>query len=389
MNIAMYPGSFDPPTHGHFDLIRRAVCLFDHVHVVVAANPKKKPFLHPEERVSLLSSELAEVANATVSECSGLVADYANTVGARYLIRGVRNGCDLSSEIRLARGNQRLNPELKTVFFPPEIQCQSISSSILRMGLKAGIALCDFTTPRIAGYLTTASEKHRRLESRWYAVGIAVKAREGVWGRIFAELIERYERGNRAYHNLNHIGHCLNCLEEFDLPNDARSELSLAFWFHDVIVNPLRRDNERRSARLAVRRLKRAGIAEGVIQRVRELILMTKHHDSPSQDTWAKLFLDIDLAILSESEKKYEEYEAQIAQEYRYWPKAIFVRGRQRIVRQFLARDAIYQSEHFGHRESQARRNLASALGRPRVKKRRLAYADYVQKPVQENSIKK
>ena len=99
MNFAVYPGSFDPPTHGHLSVIRRAAGLFDHVFVLIASNPQKRPLLDSSDRVAMLRSELKPIPCVTVTRCQGFVADFAREAGARYLIRGVRTETDLAPKL--------------------------------------------------------------------------------------------------------------------------------------------------------------------------------------------------------------------------------------------------------------------------------------------------
>lgn len=362
MNIAVYPGSFDPPTNGHLSVIRRAAGLFDHVFVLIASNPQKRPLLDSTHRVEMLRSELKTMPCVTVAQCQGFVADFARKTGARYLIRGVRNETDLAEEIRMVDSNQTIDPGPQTVFFPPDRKNQSVSSTMLRMATKAGICLHRITSPGIATHLAISVPRHKKLQEHWYQLGMELDAKEKTWNRVFADLVRRYQSPHRKYHNLDHIKTCLQYLDRSDMPGRVRQELSLAFWFHDAVYHPLRRDNERRSAALAARRLRNAGFERPLIQRVKQLILMTRNHKVPPGEPWAELFADIDLAILSESSDRFAEYQTQIADEFGMLPKFKFQRGRRKVLNRLLSRDRIYLSPQFAHREGQARENLRKGL---------------------------
>jgi len=113
---AIYPGTFDPVTNGHADLIERAAKMFTEVIVGIAANPSKKPLFSLEERVELIKKVTAHLDNVEVIGFTGLLADFAENQGATVLIRGLRAVSDFEYEFQLANMNRRLNPDLESVF---------------------------------------------------------------------------------------------------------------------------------------------------------------------------------------------------------------------------------------------------------------------------------
>ena len=129
---AIYPGTFDPITNGHADLIERASRVFDEVIVGIAANPSKKPLFSLEERVSLISTVTSELDNVTVIGFSGLLAEFARTENATILIRGLRAVADFEYEFQLANMNRRLNPDLESVFLTPSEENSFISSTLVK-----------------------------------------------------------------------------------------------------------------------------------------------------------------------------------------------------------------------------------------------------------------
>lgn len=130
--IALYPGSFDPPTRGHEDLIRRAAALADRLVVAVVVNPNKQPMFSAAERTALLAAMVADVPNVTVGHFEGLVVDYARSTGATILVRGVRSVADFDSEQQMAQMNRHLHPGLDTVFLSPAPGLGHISSTLVR-----------------------------------------------------------------------------------------------------------------------------------------------------------------------------------------------------------------------------------------------------------------
>lgn len=129
---AIYPGTFDPITNGHADLIERASRMFDEVIVGIAANPSKKPLFSLEERVSLISTVTSQLDNVSVIGFSGLLAEFARTENSTILIRGLRAVADFEYEFQLANMNRRLNPDLESVFLTPSEENSFISSTLVK-----------------------------------------------------------------------------------------------------------------------------------------------------------------------------------------------------------------------------------------------------------------
>ena len=128
----IYPGTFDPITNGHLDLIERAAAMFDHVIVGIAASPSKKPLFDLNERVALTESITAHLSNVEIVGFSGLLVDFAKQYQANILVRGLRAVSDFEYEFQLANMNRRLMPELETVFLTPAEENSFISSTIVK-----------------------------------------------------------------------------------------------------------------------------------------------------------------------------------------------------------------------------------------------------------------
>lgn len=129
---AIYPGTFDPITNGHADLIVRAAKMFDHVVVAIASNPSKQPMFSLQERVDLVTEVMATLPNVSVTGFTGLLADFARQQQASILLRGLRAVRDFEYEFQLANMNRRLNPELESVFLTPSEANSFISSTLVK-----------------------------------------------------------------------------------------------------------------------------------------------------------------------------------------------------------------------------------------------------------------
>lgn len=137
MSVAVYPGSFDPITNGHLDIVRRAIGVFDRLVVAVLENPRKDPVLSIEERVSVIRRALAEApgleaGRIEVRSFDGLTVDFCRLVGARFIVRGLRAISDFEVELQLAHNNRRLAPEVDTVFFMTALEHAYVSSSLVK-----------------------------------------------------------------------------------------------------------------------------------------------------------------------------------------------------------------------------------------------------------------
>lgn len=182
-------------------------------------------------------------------------------------------------------------------------------------------------------------------------------------GPIYQDLVHRYSEPGRAYHNLGHIRHCLLELAVIPEPEDIDA-IEFALWFHDAIYDTKGNDNEEQSANLALDTAIRANLPTAFAGNVVELILATKHAAAPTSPA-TQLIVDIDLAILGQSESVFEEYEREIRVEYAWVPEQDFRKGRSAILAMFLGRERIYSTALFHDRyEARARENIAQSLQR-------------------------
>ncbi len=147
--IGLYAGSFDPPTRGHEDLIRRAAPLVDRLVVAIAVNPNKQPVLPLDERLSLFR-RIIELPNVTFEAFEGLLADRARALGATVLIRGVRNAADLGHEAPMAVMNRRLLPGLETIFLTPSPEVSFVSGTLVREVARFGGDVTPMVHPAVA-----------------------------------------------------------------------------------------------------------------------------------------------------------------------------------------------------------------------------------------------
>ena len=135
---AIYPGSFDPLTNGHLDLIARAATIFDHLVVAILRNSSKNPLFTVEERVAMLSEGIAEFDNVSVSTFDGLLVDFAREQKAHAVVRGIRAISDYEYEFQMALMNRRLSPDVETIFLMPDAKYSFVSSRLVKEVFRLG-----------------------------------------------------------------------------------------------------------------------------------------------------------------------------------------------------------------------------------------------------------
>ena len=150
MTTAVYPGTFDPITNGHYDLIERASRLFEKVVVAIAASPGKGPALDLDTRLELTRDVVAPLGNVEVVGFSGLMTDFMQAQNARVLLRGLRAVSDFEYELQLANMNRAQMPDLETVFLPPEVENSYISSTLVREISRLGGDISKHVHPNVA-----------------------------------------------------------------------------------------------------------------------------------------------------------------------------------------------------------------------------------------------
>lgn len=153
MRIAIYPGSFDPPTNGHCDIIRRSAKLFDRLIVAVAINPEKKYFFSIEERIAMLKEIVSEYGNIEVDHFDGLLVEYAAKTNAVTIIRGLRALSDFEYEFELALMNRHLNENVDTIFMMTDEHYSFIRSSLVKEVARLGGDISDKVPSVVERYL--------------------------------------------------------------------------------------------------------------------------------------------------------------------------------------------------------------------------------------------
>ncbi len=150
MKKAIYPGSFDPLTYGHIDMIRRASRMVDELVVAVLINSAKKPLFSINERVSMIEESFPDLSNIKVTSFEGLTAEFARNAGADIIVRGLRAVTDFEYELQIAQTNRVISPQLDTIFLTTSLEYAYLSSTIVREVASYGGDISKFVPPHIA-----------------------------------------------------------------------------------------------------------------------------------------------------------------------------------------------------------------------------------------------
>jgi len=207
----------------------------------------------------------------------------------------------------------------------------------------------------------SAATDRAAWEQTWAGLGVAAPG-----AREQAALLAAYAEPHRAYHTRQHLEECLVQAQQVRSLCRHADEVALALWYHDAIYRPRRSDNEMRSTDWLARDARQVGVAAASIDRLRTLVLATRHDAHPVEPD-AQILVDIDLSILGAPAARFDEYEQQVRREYRWAPLPLYRKGRAKVLEAFLARPRIYSTDAYADRlEGVARANLARSLERLR-----------------------
>lgn len=161
IRTAVYPGSFDPLTFGHLDIIERACEIFDKLIVSIFINPSKKPLFSLEERIDILKNVLKDKKNIKIDCFDGLLVDYMKKKNLKVIIRGLRAVSDLEYEFQYAAANRTLDPNIETIFFMPRLRYSYLSSSVVREIVRFGGDVSKMVPPYVVEKIKEKIKKEK------------------------------------------------------------------------------------------------------------------------------------------------------------------------------------------------------------------------------------
>lgn len=334
--IAVYGGAFDPITIGHLHIIEKASKMFDKVIVVIAENPNKKTMFSLGTRCDMLSDAIHNMPNVTgrILPSHQYLVNFAESIGANFLVRGIRDTIDFTYEQNLYRTNRKISSKVETVYLMPDDNFSLVSSSWVK-GLLSINGWRDVVRPHvtpfvmnnlIVGYLETFVRTVCKEISEMYNVSM--------YDDEIVELV-MLNYGKNAYHNYDHLLDGIEAMKEYGTYDNT---IGYAWIMHDIAPT------EEESIAIA------NSFLIVPIPEVDMLIRATKHDTCEYDTSEEELIASIDLLILASSPKKYNEYIVKIFGEYfkkskmrsRDKFKPLWIKGRTEFLEKMLSRKRIY-----------------------------------------------
>ena len=372
---AVYGGTFDCPTSGHLHIIRKACKIFDSVTVVIAQNPNKKTLFSIDERKKMVKDMVQEFntnsfkVDVKILPNDEYLVSYALSIGANFLVRGIRDNIDFLYEQNICITNKKIQKEIETIYLIPDESYGIISSSWVKglVGMKGWRnVIRDHVTPYT---LMKLEEKFLRdiFIDVCKELGIEAIKSEQAWGWI----VDGYS--NNAYHNFDHLIDGIDAFRSITETDGRKTLYTLYAWFmHDV--NPSEDESILMAANLLGVKWIYEEQTKNVISSVAKLIEATKHKTCEYRTEDEEIFASIDLLCLSGHFCSYDEYVRKVYKEYllksglkdaEFYPK--WITGRKEFLQKMLARKVIYPcqwiGEQFGRNlESEARYNMQKEL---------------------------
>lgn len=353
----VYPGSFDPITNGHLDIINRSAKLFDELTVLVAINPEKKVFLPLSNRVQLIKKAIKDFANVKVASYSGLTTDFAQFTNSDFMVRGLRDSNDFEYEKKLFEINKKINPNIETIFIPTNPETSMISSSVVRNIYNIG--------GNVSNFVPECVDRTLYLKKSFDDIGKILGFNPESSAEVFNKIIDAYDNPSRGYHDDKHIVSMLKNFDEFMINNSNLvqnpSEFKFAILMHDYVNGTPNEVAE--SIEAAEKFIKQVAPNQNA-DYIKKLILATDYsRKTPNLSIDEMLIQDLDLAILGSNPIDYKEYATLIRKQYSHISDDIFNNERRKVLQSFLDKENIYNIDYFKSKyEIQARKNIKSEL---------------------------
>ena len=345
---AIYSGSFDPFTIGHLWIVQQGSKMVDELIVVIGDNSSKKHTFTLEERTSLVIESVKDYSNVKVMQSTGqYLVSLAKDLGVEYLVRGIRNEIDYLEEKEMRYINSQLNSKIETIFLIPPKHLLEVSSSTLKQ-LVGPPGWEKVIAEYVEGPVHSKMLFHgliERFSLFWSTLSEEPEIAKLKAPEVLATLIKYYIGSDRHYHNISHILDCVNELQSFKLENIDHYKLFVALWFHDVIYDTRKNDNEQESANLFVKFAIESRMKDEHINEIVGMILATKSHIGKTE--LEEYLLDIDLSILGQDKESLDRYDSNIRKEYSWVPDTEYNTARNKIMNNFYARTYIFKTKSF------------------------------------------
>lgn len=356
MRTAIYSGSFDIVTEGHFWMIKKGVELFDQLIIGIGTNPDKQALFDFKTRKQLLETICAGLSdNIIIEDFSNLaLVQFAHDKNAKYILRGIRSISDFDYERMLKNVNADLDDSIETVFLMPPKNLSEVSSSMVK-----GMLKIQGWETIIKRYVPDAMQLALIQRFSYDPLQLA----QLYLGESISETLKNYyHQFNRYYHNLNHLTVCLREFRDVEKYLQNPYSVLVALLFHDIVYDPTAKplENERASCEMAKTL---CDFDKKDHDAIMSHILHTSHQYEGQRDTDTDYLCDIDVAILGYSASEFEQYEKAIRQEYGCFDDEQYKAGRVSFFKKLLDNKAIYKTPYFRMKyEVHARANIEKLI---------------------------
>lgn len=366
---AVYAGTFDPPTLGHLWVMEQAANMCDELVVAIGLNPNKQTTFTVLERLAMLKSMTSHLPHVSVASIPfDLLVNNASTMGAQFMIRGIRNPDDQQKEQIMRDWNEKINPAIMTIFLTPPPDLAKVSSSVLK-------EIFQFNGgERVAsGYLTKPVLKKMLVKKFTLWRNISAIGGQVSEDDFWDDLLVPYMDEARGHHNWKHLCNFFSEYHEVENLLEDPLAVELAAGYHDREYAPWKKiytsgwSDEEESAKHAAAMIDKLKlrVVNTFGDKVRDLILKGTSHKIVLVDHDQQYMRDMDLAIFGRPEQEFDEYEAGIRKEYSFVAPAEFVARRVSILEKFLNFPGIYYTEYFRNKyRAQAEYNLRRSIAK-------------------------
>lgn len=340
MKKAIYAGTFDPITTGHQFLIKEGSQIFDHLTVVLAVNKNKTTLFNIEERKEQIQFFIKDLKNVSLELVEKeYIANFAQTIGATYLLRGLRDCNDYTYEQKVESINLKINPNLKTIYISSPDELKAISSSMVKslVGFQGyQFLLKDLINQKVLQDFNK-KEGYSKIKKQWESLaGI-----DSLSKKYLDIIIEKHSEGHRFYHNITHLQELLSeadvLFQDGQFSSLHRAIILYSIFFHDIVYDPSKIDNEQQSLNIFLEYAQERKLVDVIIEGVSKSILASSNHNQKVDYEITAYFLDLDLSILGSSSQRYELYEQQIRQEFSFIPDEIYRTERSKIMQKLVS----------------------------------------------------
>ena len=361
---ALFVFSADPPTLGHEWLIKEALRRYDELAVAITYNPAKKGDFTIEQRCDMVRAIVPD--HVPVTTFSGIYSvDYAESIGAKYFIRGIRNAVDNEYEQMMAALNLEINPSVETIFIESPEELRDVSSSAVRLIVGPVGLECKGWEALVAKKVSPAVliqiiAKHHDLFRNLQSIGA-----HGNETEFWTKIVTPYLDSDRYYHGIKHIGVMLADFKQVKHLCEDPIAVEFAIWLHDWYYktqNP-DHDNEAKSATFAKQLAGELQLSEAFAEKVEQLILATQHNYQVTEHD-AQLLVDLDLAVFGALPRVFDAYEIAVRNEWAWVSDDVFNPNRLIIMKKFAAQRIFHTDYFYSNYEQQARMNLERSLVR-------------------------